>query len=70
MQADTINRIDDLLSKLSDENLKEVEDFITFLIEKERKHRVFEDRILKADSELTIKFDSVDEAIINEATKD
>jgi hypothetical protein len=61
MQAHTINNIEDLLSKLSDEKLKEVEDFISFLIEKEKRHRAFEDRVIKASKGPTETFESVDD---------
>lgn len=61
MQADTINKIDDLLSKLSGEKLKEVEDFINFLVEKEKKDRAFEDRVIKASMEPKETFKSVND---------
>ena len=60
MQTDTINNIEGLLSKLSNVKLKEVEDFISFLIEKEKRHRDFEDRIIKASNEPIETFESVD----------
>ncbi|MCP5004509.1 MAG: hypothetical protein GY941_11320 [Planctomycetes bacterium] len=61
MQADTINNIEGLLSKLSNDKLKEVEDFVSFLIEKERRHRIFEDRVVKASKEPLETFESVDD---------
>ncbi len=61
MQVDTINNIEGLLSKLSDDKLGEVEDFISFLIEKERKQRIFEDRVVKASKEPLETFESVDD---------
>lgn len=63
MQSDTINRIERLLSELSDTGLKEVEDFISFLIYKSKMHRSFEDRILKASKEPTEIFETVDDFI-------
>lgn len=61
MQVDTINNIEDLLSKLSGEKLKEVEDFISFLIEKEKRNRAFEDRVIKASKEPIETFETVDD---------
>ena len=61
MQADTINNIEGLLTKLSSVKLKEVEDFISFLIEKEKRHRAFEDRVIKASKEPIETFESVDD---------
>lgn len=61
MQADTINNIEGLLTKLSSVKLKEVEDFISFLIEKEKRHRAFENRVIKASKEPIETFESVDD---------
>lgn len=61
MQVDTINNIEGLLSKLSNVKLKEVEDFISFLVEKEKRHRAFEDRVIKASKEPIETFETVDD---------
>ncbi len=61
MQTDTIHNIEGLLPKLSNVKLKEVEDFISFLIEKEKRHMAFEDRVIKVSKEPIETFESVDD---------
>lgn len=73
MESDVIVRIDELLSKLPEEHLEEVEDFATYLLNKVRRKKAFEERVLRAEEEPTIGFNSVDEAmkaILDEAAKD
>lgn len=53
-----------MLRNLSEDTLKEVRDFIAFLIEKERKRKAFVERIHKIEAESdTVTFDSVKEAM-------
>ena len=66
-------KIDILLSKLPKKYLKEIEDFVSYLTIKARKSKSFEERILKAEREKKVRFESVDDAIkaiVNEAKKD
>ena len=73
MESDAIVRIDQLLSKLPEKHLEEVEDFVAYLLNKARKKKAFEERVLRAEEEPTIGFNSVDEAmkaILDEAAKD
>lgn len=71
--ANQIDNIKEMLNTLSEDTLKEVRDFIAFLIEKERKKKAFVERVLKAEQEPPIRFESADEAfqaIIDESEKD
>ena len=75
MQTNTLEKekIDNLLSKLPKKYLKEIEDFVSYIALKARKKKLFEERILKAEREKKIRFNSVDDAIkaiVNEAKKD
>lgn len=73
MVESDIRRIEELLLRLPDEYIGEVEDFLAFLIEREKKRRAFEERVLSAEGEETTVFPSAEEAlkaIVNEAKKD
>ena len=64
MKTMEISEIDEMLHKLSDERLKEVRDFVDFLLEREKKHRAFVERVLKAEQEHdSIICNSVEEAM-------
>jgi len=56
--SDTI-AIEAMLGQLTAEQIKEVHDFISFLIEKERRCNAFADRIDSARTEPSIEFASV-----------
>lgn len=58
-----IDTIREMLSKLSDSALEEVSDFIAFLLEKEHKRKAFIERVLQAEKEPTIKFNTPEEAM-------
>ncbi len=75
MRTSTLEKekIDDLLAKLPKKYLKEIEDYVSYLTLKARKNKSFEERILKAEREKKVRFNSVDDAlkaIVNEAKKD
>lgn len=61
MSPQTINKIDDLLKNLPEEYFREVEDFISFLLEKEKKKHAFEDRVIAASKAPKEKYSSADE---------
>ena len=64
MKTMEISEIDEMLQKLSDERLKEVRDFIGYLLEREKKHKKFVERVLKADKEHdSVICNSVEEAM-------
>ncbi|MBF0464494.1 MAG: hypothetical protein HQK88_09415 [Nitrospirae bacterium] len=46
-----VERIQEMLSGLSRERIKEVSDFIAFLAEKERKHQAFVEETLAAEAD-------------------
>jgi hypothetical protein len=61
--ADEIETIKDMLPKLTEPALIEVRDFIGYILEKQRKRKSFVDRILKAEKETPIRFNSVEDAV-------
>ena len=60
MKTIEISEIDDMLLHLPDDRLQEVRDFVGYLLERDKKHRAFVERVLKADQEPSIEFKSVD----------
>lgn len=72
MKTLEISDIDEMLAKLPAKKIHEVRDFVGYLLEKEKKHKAFVERVLKAEKETRIRFDSVDEAMkaIFDAAKD
>ncbi len=72
MKTMEISDIDEMILKLPEEKIQEVRDYVGYLLEKEKKHRAFVKRVLKAEKEPRIRFNSVDEAMkaIRNATKD
>lgn len=64
MKTMEISDIDEMLHALPAKKIHEVRDFVGYLLEKEKKHKAFEERILKIESESdTIAFDTVEEAM-------
>lgn len=64
MKTMEITDIDDMLLKLPARRLQEVRDYVGFLLEKEKKRRAFEKRVLKAEKEHdSIICNSVEEAM-------
>jgi Mn-containing catalase len=51
METMEISEIGEMLLNLSDERLKEVRDFVGYLVEREKKHKAFVERVLKAEQE-------------------
>ena len=72
MKTIEISDIDEMLHKLPKKRIQEVRDFVGYLLEKEKKHKAFEERVLKAAEEPRERFDSVGEAMkaIRNAAKD
>lgn len=58
-----IEYIKEMLSRLSEKRLQEVSDFVAFLLEKEQKHKAFVERVLEAEKQPTIIYESVDDAV-------
>lgn len=52
-----------MLLKLPKKRIQEVRDFIGYLVEKEKKHKAFVQRVLEAEKEPSKVFDSVEEAM-------
>lgn len=46
-----ISDIDEMLLNLSDERIQEVRDYVGYLLEKEKKRKAFEERVLKTEQE-------------------
>lgn len=68
--VDKIDNIREMLSMLSEDALTEVRDFAAYLFDRERRRKALEERVLKAEQEPAIKFETVEDAvkaIFNEA---
>lgn len=68
--VDKIDNIREMLSMLSEDALTEVRDFVAYLFDRERRRKALEERVLKAEQEPAIKFETVEDAvkaIFNEA---
>lgn len=63
MKTAAISDINAMLPKLPARRIQEIRDYISFLIEKEKKHRAFVKRVLEAEKEPTMVFETVDEAM-------
>ena len=72
MKTIEISDIDEMLLKLPKKRIQEVRDFVGYLLEKEKKRKAFEERVIEAAKEPRVKFDSIDEAMkaIRDAAKD
>ena len=72
MKTIEISDIDEMLLKLPKKRIQEVRDFVGYLLEKEKKRKAFEERVIEAAKEQRVKFESVDEAMkaIRDAAKD
>lgn len=51
MKIAEISDIDEMILKLSEEKIQEVRDYVGYLLEKEKKRKTFEERVLKAEKE-------------------
>ena len=59
-----MEQIKEMLPMLSLPALREAKDFIQYLLEKEKKHKAFEQRLQKIEEESdTVTFDSVEDAM-------
>lgn len=63
MKTMEITDIDEMLVKLPARRIQEVRDYVGFLLEKEKKRRAFEKRVLKAEKEPRIEFETVEDAV-------
>lgn len=63
MKTMEISDIDEMLASLPKNKIHEVRDFVGYLLEKEKKHKAFVERVLKAEQEPPIRFKSVEEAV-------
>ena len=63
MKSMEISDIDEMILKLPEEKIHEVRDYVGYLIEKEKKRKAFEERVLKAEKEPGIICNSVEEAM-------
>ena len=64
MKTIEISDIDEMLIELPKKRIQEVRDFVGYLLDKEKKRKAFEERILKIERESdTVTFDSVEEAM-------
>ncbi len=61
--ASEIDQIREMLPMLTEPALQETRDFIQYLIEKQKKRKAFVDRVLKAEKETPIRYNSVDDAV-------
>ncbi|MBI4699308.1 MAG: hypothetical protein HY758_10520 [Nitrospirae bacterium] len=55
--------INELLTQLSEDALAEIRDFTAYLLDRERRRKALEERVLEAEKELPIKFETVDDAV-------
>ena len=58
-----IEHIKEMLPMLSQPYLHEARDFIRYLLEKQKKRKAFVDRVLTAEQETPIRFESVEDAV-------
>ncbi|MBI5682082.1 MAG: hypothetical protein HZC45_02775 [Deltaproteobacteria bacterium] len=58
-----ISDIDEMLLSLPAKKIQAVRDYVGFLMEKEKKHKAFEKRVLKAEKEPGILFENVEDAV-------
>lgn len=62
----TINEIEhikDILSQLPESAAREVRDFAAYLADRERRRKELVEQVLKAEKELPIRFESVEDAV-------
>lgn len=71
MKSAEIQIINDQLRQLPRTKIQEVRDYIDFMIEKEKKRRAFEKRILAAEKEPTKVYETAEQAMraIQDATE-
>lgn len=63
MKSDEIQFINEQLRQLPRARIREVIDYIDFMIEKEKKRRAFENRVLAAEKEPTTVYESPEQAM-------
>jgi rubrerythrin len=63
MKNVAISDIHEMLPKLPARRVREIRDYISFLVEKEKKHKAFAKRVLEAEKEPTTVFETIDEAM-------
>lgn len=63
MKTLQISDIDKILTKLPKKKLKAVRKYVERLLEKEKKRKTFEKRVLKAEKEPGILFETIEDAV-------
>ena len=63
MKTLQISDIDRILTKLPEKQLKAVRKYVERLLEKEKKRKTFEKRVLKAERETAISFETTEDAV-------
>lgn len=63
MKTIQISDIDKMLTKLPEKKLKEVRKYVVHLLEKEKKRKIFEKRVLNAEKEPGILFETIENAV-------
>jgi hypothetical protein len=61
MKTMEISEIDEILLRLPEECVKEVKDFVGYLLEREKKRQAFVERVSQAKQEASVEFESVDD---------
>lgn len=63
MKTMEISEIEEMLLKLPARRIQEIRDYISYILDKEKRHRAFVKRVLKAEKEPGIIYNSVEEAM-------
>jgi|GEM_PF-6125499 len=63
MKNTTISDIDQMLLRLPAKKIQAVRDYVSYLLEREKKHKAFEKRALEAEKETGILFKTVEDAV-------
>lgn len=63
MKTMEISDIDEMILKLPEEKIREVRDYVGYLLDKEKRRNALERRVLKAEKEPGIICNSVEEAM-------
>lgn len=61
--VDEIEHLKDILSQLPESAVREVRDFAAYLADRERRRKALVERVLKAEQEPPIRFESVEDAV-------
>lgn len=61
--VDEIEHLKDILSQLPESAVREVRDFAAYLADRERRRKALVERVLQAEQEPPIRFESVEDAV-------